>query len=223
MPENVLVVAAHPDDETFGCGGTILRHRLQKDSVTVIFLTDGISARTTVSKTNFNERKNGTIKAAKLLNLSNYYQFDFPDNQMDTVPTLEITRKIEEVVRELQPTIIYTHSYNDLNIDHRITHNAVLTASRPYHGSPTKRLLAFEVLSSTDWLFSANRSFSPNLFIDITSTIQQKLRVCQCYISEIRNSPNCRSLKNIENLASLRGNFVGLHFAEAFEVIRIIQ
>lgn len=221
MPKNVLVVAAHPDDEVLGCGGAIARHTSEGDEVRVIFAADGVGARATDFDKSLKERRKSAYDALSLLGVKTVNFFDFPDNQLDTVPLLSVIQKIEGLTKEFQPEIVYTHHYGDLNIDHALTAKACMTACRPLPGSSVKALLFFEVLSATHWGL-ATESFKPNYYIDIKDFFDKKMSAIQCYAFEMRAYPHCRSEKAVKSLSQYRGSQTGFEFAEAFEVFRIL-
>lgn len=142
------------------------------------------------------------------------------DNSFDNYNLLKIVKIIESYLKKIKPIIVFTHNKHDLNIDHRITFESTLTACRPLNESSVKRLLCFEIVSSTEWAFgSFSNSFKPNFFIDIEKNIKNKIKSLKFYKSELRKYPHPRSLKNIENLSMIRGASVGLKNAEAFECI----
>ena len=146
---------------------------------------------------------------------------DFPDNKFDTVPLLSIIKTIEKFIKEIKPDRIYTHHYGDLNIDHRITFDAVITACRPVKKENMRKILAFEVPSSTAWNApAANNYFMPNVFVDISDTIEKKIEAMRLYKTEIRDYPHPRSIEMIQALAKVRGGAAGMEMAEAFILIR---
>lgn len=221
----ILVVAAHPDDEALGCGGTMARHAAAGDAVHVIFLTDGVSARSddTASLAGRAERKNAARQAAKLLGASEPIFFDFPDNQLDTVPLLHLAQSIESVAEGIKPRFVYTHHVDDLNIDHGLCHRAVLTAFRPAPGQSVRAIYAFEVASSTEWRFGeAGTAFTPQRFVDIADHLETKRAALAAYATEMREWPHSRSDRALRALAEWRGASAGLEAAEAFMVIREI-
>ena len=222
MNNIVLIVAAHPDDEVLGCGGTIAKHINKGDKVHVVFMTNGVGSRNTSSK-EIQERQQAAKNAANILGVSSTQQFDFPDNKMDTVALLDVVQLIEEVIGKLQPEIIYTHHAGDLNIDHQITHKAVITACRPQPDFCVKEIYAFEVLSSTEWQAPGVEEFCPNMFIDITDYIDIKKQVLKVYSAEMHQTPHSRSIDNAIRLNAVRGNSIGVDYAEAFVLIRMIQ
>jgi N-acetylglucosamine malate deacetylase 1 len=218
----VLIVAAHSDDEAIGCCGTILRHINNGDAVHLLFMTDGISSRIVTESMKI-DRLNATQKAAKMMGVKTLECLSFPDNKMDSVPLLDIIKKVEEKVENLQPNIIYTHHVGDLNIDHQVTHRAVLTACRPQPEFCVKEIYAFEVLSSTEWNTPEVHPFSPTVFVDITKFIDIKKQILAVYIEEMKSAPHSRSIQNIIRLNQVRGNAVGLNYAEAFALQRLIK
>ena len=221
---NILVVVAHSDDETIGMGGTIKRHVNNEDNVFVISMTDGVSSRVNTSNIQISSRLEASKKASLLLGFKWEKTLNFLDNSLDTYPILKIIKEIEDVKSKINPNIVYTHSFADLNIDHKIVSNAVLTAFRPMPNENCKEIRLFEVSSSTDYGYkNVTGKFEPNLFINIENTWNDKLNALKFYEEEIKKYPHSRSYKGIENLAKVRGNQVGLNMAEAFEVIRKIE
>lgn len=218
----ILVVAAHADDEALGCGGTIARHALEGDDVKVVTMTNGVSSRNLASEEDKDRRKAAFHKSIQILGAGVLETFDFPDNMMDSAPMLDVAKSLEMVSCEFLPEIVYTHHVGDLNIDHKITKNAVETAFRPTPESSVKALYSFEVLSSTSWSLN-NNPFVPNFFVDISKTIDIKIRALKAYTEEIKEAPHARSLESVEALATYRGHSVGLQKAEAFTTIRTIK
>lgn len=221
--KNILVVAAHPDDEVLGCGGTIARHANAGDHVSLLVMTNGVTARSDASDAAVNKRACALKEASHILGVSQFRQLDFPDNQMDAVPLLEIIRNVEEAVRQWgQPSLVYTHHPGDLNIDHELTHRAVLTCFRPEPSCAVQEIRTFEVLSSTGWQGSRGAQFAPNIFVDISMTIEKKFAALKAYSDEVRSWPHARSIEAVQHLAEIRGSLVGLQFAESFQLERVI-
>lgn len=224
MDETILVIVSHPDDESISMAGTICKHVNEGDKVYVISMTDGVSSRNHVDKESVSERKEASKKASKILGFEWGKCFNFGDNLMDKYPLLDIVKAIEINKQNYKPSIVYTHSISDLNIDHRIVANAVLTAFRPIPMEICKEIRLFEVPSATDYGNSAiTGSFLPNLFVDINKNWDLKKEALIAYSDEMREFPHSRSIEAIKNLAKLRGNQVGLHLAEAFQVIRKLE
>ena len=226
MKKTILIVAAHPDDEILGCGGTMARMVRDGNRICTLILGEGITSRD--AKRNAQKRgqdiralKKQTEKANRLVGVKEVFVHDFPDNRFDSVPLLDIIKVVEKVVKEVKPDIIFTHHRRDLNVDHRITFNTVLTASRPVEGNSVKELYSFEVPSSTEW--NAVSSFSPDIFFDISDTLQAKVCALKAYAGELRDFPHPRSVKGVQMRAGYWGMHVGKKAAEAFEVIRVLK
>jgi len=211
-------VAAHPDDEVLGCGATIAKYIANGDKVKVAFLTDGFR-----SRDNDENRNSSAEEASRTLGCEAPIFLDFPDNQLDTVPLLKVVKEIEKIIYWYRPNIVYTHHFGDLNVDHQVAHKAVMTACRPQPDFYVKEIYTFEVLSSTEWQTHGMDLFSPNKFVDVTGYIDIKKQALEIYSKEMRKSPHSRSLKNALRLNALRGNSVGVDYAESFHAIRMIS
>ena len=223
--KKVMIIAAHPDDEMLGCGGTIAKLVDKGFDVCTLILGEGITARDKSRNRKKRERevrdlKKQAEKANNLLGVKEVFTFDFPDNRFDTVPLLDIVKTIEQVKNKIKPDIVFTHYEKDLNIDHQITYKAVLTAIRPLKGESIKEIYSFEVPSSTEWAYPL--SFFPDVFFDISSTINLKLKAIEQYKSEIRNFPHPRSLEGVRLSAKVWGMKAGLKYAEPFKCVRRI-
>ena len=219
MNKTILVIAAHSDDEALGCSGVIARHVAEGDKVHLLFMTDGVASRS--GSGDGEKRLTSAQGASKILKVSSFTNLNFPDNQMDSIPLLGIVKEVENKISNLQPEIIYTHHIGDLNVDHQITHKAVVTACRPEPDFCVKEIYAFEVLSSTEWNSPSVKYFSPNVYIDIIDYIDIKRQVLEVYSKEMHQPPHSRSIDNALRLNALRGNSVGMDYAEAFELIRM--
>lgn len=225
MTRIVLVVAAHADDEALGCGGTMARHAAMGDEVHVLFLADGVGAREGGAEQDaaLSERRAAAKRAAAILGAQPPIFLDFPDNQLDTLPLLDITQAVESITGNLGPEIVYTHHAGDLNVDHRICNQAVLTAFRAFPGQSVRAIHGFEVCSSTEWAFASTRpAFVPTRYVDISTFVETKLAALDAYAMEMRPFPHARSSRTISALASWRGACVGCEAAEAFTTIREI-
>lgn len=223
MSQTVLVVAAHTDDEVLGCGGTIAKHVAQGDEVYAVFLADGVTSRPGSRAEELDERNAAAAKAHRVLGIKNSYMLGFPDNRMDSVSLLDIVQKLESILDEVHPQVVYTHHSGDLNVDHRITHQAVLTACRPVPDASVKEIYAFEVLSATEWNSPGVAPFIPNVFVNISDHLETKMQALAAYELEMRDEPHSRSLINVRRLAEFRGNCVGVGAAEGFALVRILR
>lgn len=222
---SVLVVAAHPDDEVLGCGGTIARHRHAGDRVAVLIMADGVASRGGEdTATAIGQRQQAARRANDILGVSDLTLLSYADNRMDAVALLDIVQDIEKVIDRCAPSVVYTHHAGDVNVDHVRTHHAVIAACRPQPLHPVQRLLFFEIPSSTEWQPPASHAvFAPNWFTGIVDTLDAKLKAAAAYSGELREFPHPRSLAAIEHLARWRGASAGLAAAEAFEVGRVVM
>lgn len=225
--KKILVVAAHPDDEILGCGATLLNYKRKGFKIKTIFLCDGESSRVLSKKKIthlIQKREIQAIKVSKMCKFLYPEFMQFPDNKLDSLPLIKIIKKIEDKILSYRPDIIFTHSQQDLNIDHQIVCRAVITATRPLSKTFVKSIFSFEIPSSTECNFSEdNNIFKPNFFVDVTKTINQKLKALKIYKSELRKSPHARSLTGVKTLAQYRGNQIGVKYAEAFCLLRSLK
>lgn len=222
MSKKILVVAAHADDEVLGCGGTIARHVAEGDEVHVVFMADGVKSRGGNQANQFEYRKQARDKALQILGVAECYALNFPDNCMDGVPLLDVVQSLEPIIEKVQPVRVFTHHFGDLNVDHRVTHQAVMTACRPVPRNRVREILGYEVLSSTEWATPTSDQFSPNVFVDVSKYISKKIKAAAAYDIEMRDKPHSRSFENLTALSTYRGHCVGLNHAEAFMAYRIL-
>jgi len=241
IPKNgimkVLVVVAHPDDEVLGMGGTIAKHSDKGDKVHVVYLTTGITSRRNsghlnkvvyeideknqkLMKKEIDKLKSDALKSCKILGVNTTSFYNFPDNELDSIPRLKIIKTIEKEIEKQKPDIIYTNHYGDLNIDHKLVYESCLTACRPIKGK-NPQLFAFGVISSMEWNFPS--SFNPNYFVNISKNLKTKIRAMKSYKNELKKFPHPRSVEGIEITAKKWGTICGKNCAEAFEIIRIID
>lgn len=229
---SVMVVAAHPDDEILGCGGTMARLVQQGARVTVVLLGEGPVSRLETENSHQKateqshafasaHRAGAILGVDRVITPADRGCAGFPDNRFDTVPLIELVKYIEAIGAEIKPDVVFTHHAGDLNVDHRITHQAVLTAFRPLPGQTVRSVFAFEILSSTEYSFaSAEPLFVPNFFVDIATALCRKQEALHAYSSEMRDWPHPRSYEGVECLAKLRGAQNGVDAAEAFIMCR---
>jgi len=232
-----LVFVAHPDDEVLGMGGTILKHSQKGDIVKIVYLATGITSRRSTNFQNnesydqdenkikamqkeIKELRKDAKRSCNILKVKNFEFYDFPDNEMDSIPLLKIIKVIEKEIKEINPDRVYTHHFHDLNIDHRTVFNAVLTATRPI-GTNVKEVISFEIPSSTEWNYPTQ--FNPNYFIDIKSQLSSKIKAMKAYKNEMGDFPHPRSVENLKNVSERWGSVSGKKAAEAFEIIRKIE
>jgi LmbE family N-acetylglucosaminyl deacetylase len=222
MVKKVLVIVAHPDDEILGVGGAIKKHSKIGDEIYCLILGQGITSRGKSDKESINNLRQDSFRAGKIVGFKEIFFEEFPDQRFDSVDFLEVVKKIEEYIKKIGPSILYTHYYNDLNLDHQITSKAVITACRPCNKDCPKEILCFETLSSTEWQLIGKR-FKPNIYVDIENEIEAKTLALTEYSSEIREYPHPRSVEGIQILAQYRGMECGKRYAEAFKLMRKVE
>ncbi len=235
---NILVLAAHPDDEVLGMGGTIKKFTKNGNKVKVVIFATGISSRRSSNYKNsenyeidektilqmnkqIKKLKLDAISACRLLGVSDVEFLDFPDNEMDLVSNLEITKKIEKIINKFKPEQVFTHSCFDVNIDHRMLYFATLSATRPKPGTKIKKVYSFEIPSSTEWYFPSQ--FSPNFFVNIDKELKVKIQALKKYKTELNSFPHPRSTTALDVIAKKWGSVCGFKNAEAFYLVREIS
>jgi len=229
LSRRIAIIAAHPDDEVLFAGATIARHAGEGDQISTLFLADGETARLDAYDPGAlaeerQARREAEMEAGRILGTQAPVFLDLPDNRLDTVPLLDITKAVEGFLDTVAPQIIYTHHHGDLNADHNIAHRAVLTACRPLPRRAVAEIYAGETLSSTEWAgHGSGDSFEPNCFVDITDYLTAKLDALAAYEQELRPFPHPRSCESVRALAKFRGSTSGLEAAEAFQIIRVIK
>ena len=225
--KKVLIIAAHPDDELIGCGGTINKLLKNGSKIKILFLAEGVTARYSDKEINspkalkeISERENNSLKALQHLGVSkkNIHFNRYPCCRMETIPIITFSKIIEKYIEKFKPNILFTHSADDLNIDHQITYKATMIATRPkkFNESITE-ILCYEILSSSN--LNLQKPFQPNYFIKITNEMKKKLSGLKFYQKEVSNKSG-RSLDQIKTLASYRGVQSGFRHAEAFYSIK---
>lgn len=222
--KNILIVAAHPDDELLGVGGTVRRLVDEGACARAVILAEGLTSRGDkrgdTERLKLEELQNDARAAAVEVGYTSIDFCDFPDNRMDEVDLLDIVKVVSKFVEKYQPDTIFTHHHGDLNIDHRLTCEAVLTACRPVKKYDVRRIYNFETPSSTEWNYTYSEPFLPNVYFDISDTFTAKIKGMACYRSESAVYPHPRSPEALEALGRYRGSNVGFEVAEAFMLTR---
>ena len=225
--QRILIIAAHPDDDLLGCGGTIIRSIENNSKIKILFLGEGVSSRFNLgdeySKQSIKQKKIRNlecINSLKILGVKDYIFQDRLCTRFDELPLLNIVKSIENVIEQFNPTIIFTHNPYEVNVDHTITHKAVEVATRPIKNSSLKNIYSFEIICSSNWSF--NKKFIPTTYVDISKQIKKKLKAWSCYKNETNPFPFPRSSEGLTTLAKYRGMQSFLKYAEAFKLEREI-
>jgi LmbE family N-acetylglucosaminyl deacetylase len=216
----ILVVAAHPDDEILGMGGTIAKHALHEGvEVAVLWVSEGSSTQYPGDEQIAQQKFREAEAAAKTLGVTHCMQRTLPDMRLDTVGHVEVNRVVEDAVDEFGPDTVYT-VHPDVNMDHRTVFHSVMVATRPYAGGSVRRVLSYATTSGIEWTAPFEASFAPNVFVDVTATIEDKVSAFSCYQTETRPWPHPRSSRAIRSNAESWGSGVGWAYAEPFVLIR---
>lgn len=219
----VLFVAPHPDDETLGCGGTILRHKAEGDDVCWLIVTD-ISEEMGFSSEKVSLRDEEIKTVAGLYNFDSLYNLGFPTTRLDGLSMSELIERIGSIFRQIQPEIVYLPYRGDVHTDHKVVFDAAVSCTKWFRYGFIKRVLAYETLSETDFgINPESNGFRPNVFVNITSYLDKKLEIMKTYESELGQFPFPRSEETIKALAKLRGAAAGCDAAEAFMLLKEIN
>lgn len=217
----VLTVAAHPDDETLGAGGTMARLAAEGHEVWSCILSDGVTSRHGYVEL----QQECARRAADILAVANVVFCGLPDQRLDSLALLDVITPIEKCIAELQPQVVFTHFMEDANQDHRAVFRATVVATRPSEGSSLRSVLCYETASSTEWAPPfPGTVFAPNVFVDISSTLPTKLAAMRAYedtySNEMRPFPHPRSYEALEAYARRHGAAAGVRAAEPFMLVR---
>jgi LmbE family N-acetylglucosaminyl deacetylase len=216
---HVLIIAAHPDDETIGAGGTIARHVAEGDKVYWCVVTQAYSP--PWPEETLIEARRQVDQVRDVLGIQEVFLCGFPTVKLNTVPYIDLCSALQQVVDQVQPEIVYTTPRDDINQDHRIVYDATLVATRPLPGGSIRRLLCYEISPTARFgLPSGSTGFVPNVFVDVSQYLDKKLGAMQCYQTELCEYPHPRSLEGLRLLAEERGLSVGLKAAECFQLVR---
>ena len=218
---NVVVVAAHPDDEILGAGATLAKHARAGDAVHAVVLAEGATSRYEEGmKESLHE---AGARAARAIGFASIRFESLPDQRLETLPLIEVTQRVEAILEPLDPAVVYTHFSGDVNLDHGIVSRAVWTVCRPYRFPRIKRVAVFETPSSTEWGAPHEGSvFRPNLFVDVAATLDAKIAAIECYESELRPYPHPRSARALRERAAFWGSVAGRAAVEPFMILREI-
>lgn len=219
MSEKILVVAPHPDDETLGCGGTLLRHKDQGEQIYWMVMTN-IHVEHGWDKNKVESRQREIEEVAAMYGMEHVYNLGFPTTTLDRIPYNEMIDKVSKVVKEVKPTVVYVPNQKDIHSDHAMTFNVTLSCCKDFRAPFIKRILMYEVLSETDFAPEINElGFRPNVFVDVSKFMEKKLEIFQIYASEVMAAPLPRSLETLRSLAQYRGSRISKNYAEAFCLI----
>lgn len=221
MNEKLLVIATHPDDETLGCGGTLLRYKEEGAQIHWLIVTS-MTKEGGYSAAKISKRQNEIYEVNKLYDFTSFTLLDFPASRLDEIPMSKIVSAISEVIYQINPTQVILPYFNDVHTDHQQVFSAAYSCTKSFRFPSVKKVMMMEVPSETDFCPSTDVTFSPNFFVNITNYLERKLEILRVFEGEIKPHPFPRSEENIRALAILRGATAGFHYAESFVVLKEI-
>lgn len=220
MKEKILVVAPHPDDETLGCGGTLLKHKKNGDRIFWLIITN-IHIKNGWSNEIVQESQKEVEQVSKMYGFEKALQLDFAATMLDTISYNELIVAISDVIKEIEPSVVYLPNRSDIHTDHKVTFNAIMSCCKDFRAPFIRRILMYECLSETEFSPALGEyAFVPNVFIDISEYWQRKLEILKMYSSEIMEAPLPRSINTVKSLAQYRGSRIGVEFAESFMLLK---
>lgn len=219
----VIVISAHPDDEILGAGGTLLKHKSKSDELHWIIITN-IFEDQGFSKKRIQTRQTEIEEVAKIIGFQQVYKLNFPTMTLTSDSLIKLVPELAKLFQEIKPEIVYVVNRSDAHSDHRITFDAVMSCTKSFRHPYLKKVLMYECISETEFAPALpERVFMPNYYVDISQFLIQKLELMQIYQSELGDHPFPRSIRNIEALATFRGAFTGVEYAEAFQLIMYLE
>lgn len=220
---NIIIISAHPDDEIIGAGGTLLKHVRNGDKVYWLIVTN-VSEEYGFSAERVASRQKEIEKVAALTGIAGTFKLDYPTMRLHSGTLLDLVPKISGVFQEVQPEVVYVMNRSDAHSDHRIVFDAVMACTKSFRYPYIKKILMYECISETEFAPALpEKQFLPTYFVDISDFMDQKLEIMKVYDSELGDHPFPRSLDNIRALAHFRGASSGVHYAEAFQLLKLID
>ncbi len=217
--QKVLVVAVHPDDETLGCGGTLLRLRDEGAEIHWMIVTS-MEEKNGFSKDVISRREYEVDRVAEMYGFSEVHSLGFPTTHLDEVPLSELVNSISAVFKKIQPNQLFLPFHNDVHSDHQYAFAAAYSCTKIFRYPSIRKIMMMETLSETDFAESSRGGFVPNMFVDISKQFDRKMQILKVYESELKPHPFPRSAKSIECLAILRGAAAGCIYAESFVLLK---
>ena len=213
---NIIVFAPHPDDETLGCGGYLLKLKKEKANISWVIFTE-MNAEAGFSKKNILDKKNQIIKVAKKYGFSNTFELGYIPGSLDTIPLQEIIGKLVSIIKKIKPNIVLLPHIDDIHTDHLVCNRAILSSTKTFRHPYIKKLLVYETLSESEFKESyASQKFVPNYFVDISNFLNAKIDIMKIYKDEIMKGPLPRSISTIKALARYRGSRIAVEYAESY-------
>jgi len=218
--KKVLAVAVHPDDETLGCGGALLKHKNNGDDIYWLIITS-IDVENGWEKDKVESRREEIDKVSEMYGFSATHNLDFPTTRLDTIPMKDLIFEISKIIQKVEPDIIYIPNRSDIHTEHQVAFKAIMSCTKVFRNSFIRKILMYECLSETEFSPALqNDAFIPNVFVDITDLLEEKIKIMKMYRGEMGTFPFPRSEENIRALATYRGATAGVEAAEAFVLLK---
>ena len=220
---NIVIIAPHPDDETIGCGGTLLKHRANGDQIFWLILSHMPKGECWSNEV-IDARAEEIKKVSEQFQFTETFELNYPAAKLDQVAMDELVSRIAQCFNKISPSIVYLPNPTDTHTDHQIAFKAGYSCTKSFRFPFVKKILAYETLSETEFSPNiGNIPFSPNVFIDISDYLDKKLEILDIYANQLGQHPFPRSIENIKALATLRGATSNCHYAEGFYLIKSIE
>jgi LmbE family N-acetylglucosaminyl deacetylase len=218
--KKILAVAVHPDDETLGCGGALLKHKNNGDDIYWLIITS-IDVENGWEKDKVESRRREIDSVSKMYGFCVTHSLNFPTTRLDTIPMKDLISEISKIIQKVEPDIIYVPNRSDIHTDHQVAFKAIMSCTKVFRNSFIRKILMYECLSETEFSPSLQTdSFIPNVFVDITDFLEEKIKIMKMYRGEMGTFPFPRSEENIRALATYRGSVAGVKVAEAFVLLK---
>jgi LmbE family N-acetylglucosaminyl deacetylase len=218
--KKILAVAVHPDDETLGCGGALLKHKNNGDDIYWLIITS-IDVENGWEKDKVESRRREIDSVSKMYGFCVTHSLNFPTTRLDTIPMKDLISEISKIIQKVEPDIIYVPNRSDIHTDHQVAFKAIMSCTKVFRNSFIRKILMYECLSETEFSPSLQTDvFIPNVFVDITGFLEEKIKIMKMYRGEMGTFPFPRSEENIRALAMYRGATAGVEAAEAFVLLK---
>lgn len=216
----IVIISPHPDDESLGCGGTILKHKAQGDEVYWLIMT-AMHREEGYDETAIQRRNREIAQVAEEYGFHNTFLLDYSTRKLDMLPIGHIIKEISDIIRVVTPNVVYIPFGNDVHTDHEVTFKATMSSLKTFRNPWIRKVLMYETISETEFAAPLQGNvFIPTYFVDISHFFEKKLSIISLYQGETQDRPFPRSIDNIKALATFRGSMAGFMFAEAFMLVK---
>ena len=216
-----LVISPHPDDEVLGAGGTLFKRKNLKENLLYWIIVTRLKPSS--AKKKILKRNNEIKKISKLFGFKKVFQLNFNTTELDNSSKKKLIQNFSDIFNKIKPNELFVPHFSDVHSDHKIVSEVISSSTKNFRFPYIRKILAYEVLSETDYNLNRKKIFFPNYYEDITKFLTKKKNAMKIYKSETKSFPFPRSMKTIDALARLRGSQIGKNAAESFEILRVIN